>query len=373
MGVAAEKPDTPRSVTRNLRNLQPAAPLRSKYFYCNMMYTVATDLVEKTTGVEFPDFLEEHFFRPLGMDSSNLQPERARAKGLGERIATGYFWDKESEEYKGFQDPDTPESQGAGSIITSANDYIKYVKAIMNFEAPFTEEMYKGLIKSRSFQDPSYKLLRPHTSPTIYAAGWELRWYRGRMIVIHDGMIPGFGGTHFFLPEVKFGAAIFGNSASAWDVACVLTQELIDEALEVPKDQREDWNKIEEELGGDDDDGDVAELQEMLCPGIKEPEPLNTPLSVYTGEYSNPGYHKMKVEIKNDQLFIDAKDRSMGFELTLGHICNQTKFIAHLADEFEGGDIPFRAEFELQDNKAVRMGLHLEAEIEEYIWFSRLD
>lgn len=373
MGQAAKEPDTPRSVTRNFRNLPPAAPIRSKYMYCNQMYTIATYVVEKTSGLEFPDFVEEHFFKPLGMDSSNVQPSRARAKGLGDRIAPGYFWDKESEEYKSWENPSTPEAQGAGSVITSANDYIKYVKAMMNHEAPFTEGLYKGLIKSRSFQDPDYKLLRPHTSPTLYAAGWELRWYRGRLIIIHDGMISGFGSTHFFLPEVIFGAVIFGNASEANNIACILVQELIDEVLDVPKDQREDWSKVEEELGGGEfDDEDVGTVQQQLCPGIKEPEPLETPLSAYTGEYSNTGYHKMKVEIKEGRLFIDAKDRSMGFELMFSHVCNQTKFIAYLADEFTGGDIPFKAEFELEGGKAARMGLHLEAGIKEYIWFDRL-
>lgn len=374
MGQRAKEPDTPRSVTRNLRNLQPAAAIRSKYMYCNMMYTMATDLVEEISGLEFPDFLDEHFFKPLGMDSSNVQPSRARARGLGDRIAPGYFWDKESGEYKGWENPSTPEAQGAGSVITSVNDYIKYVKAMMDREAPFTEGLYKGLIRSRSFQDPEYKHQSPHTSPTLYAAGWELRWYRGRLIVSHDGMISGFGTTHFFLPEFKFGAVIFGNASSAWEVAFVLAQELIDEVLEVPKDQREDWNKVEEELGGGEfDDDDLETVQKRLCPGIKEPEPLETPLGAYTGDYWNLGYHGMKVEIKEGRLFIDAKDRSMGFELSFSHVCNQTKFVAHLADEFTGGDIPFRAEFELSGGKAVRMGLHLEAGIEEYIWFDRLD
>ena len=46
LGTLAKTPDTPQSVTRNLRNLRICAPIRTKYMYNNMMYTVATYLVE---------------------------------------------------------------------------------------------------------------------------------------------------------------------------------------------------------------------------------------------------------------------------------------------------------------------------------------
>lgn len=58
----AEYPDTPQSVTRNLRNLQNAAPPRTKFMYSNIMYIVASWLVEEMTGLAFSDFLHQNFF-----------------------------------------------------------------------------------------------------------------------------------------------------------------------------------------------------------------------------------------------------------------------------------------------------------------------
>jgi hypothetical protein len=342
------------------------------------MYTVATYLVEKKTGLSFSDFLQEHFFRPLGMHSTNLQPERARAKGLGERIATGYFWDEDSEKYQGFQSPDCPDSQGAGSIITSVNDYIRWVKAMMNHEDPITEEVYKGLVKSRTLQNPNAEDLAPLTSPTMYGAGWEVFFYRGYMVVGHDGSISGFGTRHFFLPDFRFGGAIFGNSDGACNVAAILARELIDEVLKVPQAERPDWNKIESSENSHDDSGrsnsddEEEKLRQTLCPGIKESQPQKMPLSAYIGEYWNPGYHGLTVQIKNDKLFIDATDRSMGFTLTFDHVCEQTKYIAHLSDYPEGGDDPLKAEFKFENDRTVKIGLHLEIELEELIWFDRV-
>ncbi|KAH8883233.1 beta-lactamase/transpeptidase-like protein [Thozetella sp. PMI_491] len=375
LGPRAVHTDDARSVTRNLRNLAIAAPLRTKYMYNNMMYTVASYLVEKRSGLSFAEFLESHFFEPLGMASSNLQFERARAKGLGDRIATSYHWDKESESYKGFQSPDAPEAQGAGSVVTSANDYIKWVKAIMNHEAPITEEIYKGLIRARSLPNPDYAQLNPYTSPKVYAAGWEVSYYRGHMMVYHAGAIPGVGTRHWFLPAHKFGGVIFGNGDKAYIVAAILMQELIDALLEISEDQKPDWDKVFKDYSAamEGDEDNVAELREQLSPGLKEDEPQKMPLEAYTGEYWNPGYHGMKVEIREGKLFIDATDRSFGSTITFDHVCEQTKYIAHVSDFFEGGDMPFRAEFKFDNDRTTKMGLHLEDALEEYIWFDRVN
>lgn len=375
MGVKADEPDDARSITRNLRNLHVVAPIRSKYIYCNMMFTVASYLVEKVTEVSFAKFLEENFFEPLAMNTTTLQPERARAKGLGHRIATGYSWDRENQKYIEVPVVDCPEGQGAGSIMTSANDYIKWVKAFMNHQHPITKNIYDGLIQPRIIQDPDLNNAAPKSSPTMIAAGWEVFYYRGHMLVIHDGSISGFSSTHFFLPEFKFGAVILSNSDTGHAVD-ILARELMDEVLGVPQTLGH-WAS---HYTAYHDDRNFTENQEkhrqqlicdaLKCPGFNEPQPQKMPLAAYVGEYWNPGYHGMTVQIKDGKLFIDATDRSMDFTLTFEHVCDQTKFIVCLMDPYGGGPDYFYAEFRFENDKAVKMGLALEDE-KEFIWFDR--
>ncbi|OOF99290.1 hypothetical protein ASPCADRAFT_204919 [Aspergillus carbonarius ITEM 5010] len=372
MSPRARQPDDARSVTRNLRHLPVAAPIRSKYMYCNMMYTVATHLVEHKTRQPFADYLEDRFFRPLGMTSTNLQPQRARDRGLGDRFATGYTWVADDAKYLGFPTPDCPEAQGAGSIMTSVNDYIQWVQAMIHCKGPVTDSVYKGLVQPRIITDPTSEHLDPLTSPTLYAAGWEVRYYRGQRVVSHDGAISGFGTSHFFLPEYHFGGVIFGNSEAGNPVADILARELIDEVLQVPPAERPDWNSILFAEWTRSDDPSEEELRQKLCPGLEPPQPQELPLRAYTGEYHHPGYHTLTVEAKDGQLFIDATDRSFGFTLTLDHICDQSKYIAHLSDFLEGGDVPFMAEFELANGQATRLGLDLEVDLESLVWFERV-
>ena len=126
MGVKATHPDTAQSVTRNIRISQISAPIRSKFMYSNLIYTVAAYLVEKMSGLSFADFLQAHFCKPIGMSSTHLQPEAAEAAGLGDRIATPCVWNEDNSTYKRVELQHCPEAQGAGSIITSVNDYTKW-------------------------------------------------------------------------------------------------------------------------------------------------------------------------------------------------------------------------------------------------------
>ena len=63
LGAVADRPSTPQSITRDLRNLAVAAPIRSKFIYSNMMYIVASYLVEQLSGSTFEQYLHDYIFR----------------------------------------------------------------------------------------------------------------------------------------------------------------------------------------------------------------------------------------------------------------------------------------------------------------------
>ncbi|KAI1384294.1 beta-lactamase family protein, partial [Hypoxylon trugodes] len=402
MGQTAAEPDTPRSVTRNLRNLYIGAPMRTKFIYCNQMFTVATHLIEVKTQKTFSNFLEERIFQPLNMTSTSLQPFRVKAKGHGDRISPGYYWEEEKESYRSIEIADTPEDQGAGSIITSANDFIKWVKALMYHEGPITKKLYEGLVKLRSFSQPYPKKLKPFQSPCFDCAGVEVHWYRGYMMVGHDGGICGFSSRFFFLPQLRFGVCLIANSSGGYEISEIIRPLLIDAALKVPEAEcviripktitaKEDDLPVREKdnqssgqtqdkpkAGNEEKEEEEEEAEDKQASkkkksgglwGRQQPEAHTTPLSAYVGNYWHPGYRNMKVEITDDKLFIDASDRTDGFFVTFEHFLKQTHFTAHLYDKYEGGDWPVKAKFELKDSRAVRLGMDLESSLNDLIWF----
>lgn len=435
MGPNAAHPDNAKSITRNLRNLKVAAPLRSRYLYCNQMFTVATHLVEETSKKSFPDFLEEHIFTPLNMNSTTLQPANAHAKGLGDRMAKGYIW--ENNAWRGFDPQNCPEGQGAGSIISSANDFIKWVKALLYHEGPINNKIYEGLTKMRSIVNPNARRLKAHTTPANYSAGMEMYFYRGNMVIGHGGNIPGFSSRFLFIPDSKFGVVVLGNSAGAGGATTVIMRTLMDEVLGVPSEDRPSQNNNRQNENGPKKDiaahpmtqhRDQKDYQpEDQHPGQSKEQPSEgsqveskaapeglassgdqskrnakkeknkitrqpegqkkkggkpkkqeksapfqeTPLEAYVGKYWNAGYRTITVQIKENQLFIDATDRSLGFTMKFDHVKDQTKYIAHLKDDIELAEEPVDAEFVFENGKAVDMGLDLEPAIKEMIWFRR--
>ncbi|KAI8629828.1 beta-lactamase family protein [Xylariaceae sp. FL1651] len=401
MGQRAANPDGARSVTRNLRNLLAAAPLRARHLYCNMMYTVATHLVEAKTGQRFSGFLEDRILRPLNMSSTALQPSGAKAKGLSDRVATGHYWDKVSSTHTIIPAQECPESQGAGHVFSSANDFIKWVKALLRREAPITKKIYAGLVRLRSIVNPGGTRLKALTSPAFYAAGMEIYYYRGHAVVGHNGSSGGFVSRFFFLPDLGAGGVVLANSSEAAPAVNAACRELIDEAVGVPLEERLSGkrtvkapvrsakgnlgkrlgkgNPLNEQFGKK---GGHKSLRPQIAakgspqsvmincqPEVKDSQPQITPLSAYVGRYSHAGYHTVAVEVKDDKLFIDATDRSLGFTLTFEHIRDERVYTAHLWDMHEGGDDLVPAEFVFEGEHAVRLGLKLEQSIKEFIWF----
>ncbi|CAK4030842.1 Hypothetical predicted protein [Lecanosticta acicola] len=377
----ATHPDTAKTVTQNLRNLPLAAPIRTKYMYCNMMLTVATHLIEELTSTTFESFLHTRVFSKLGMNSTHLQPGAAIKAGLKDRMSTPYAWDERSKAFIALPYEEGPEMQGAGGIITSVNDYALWIRELIHHEGTvISEDLYNGILRPRILENPDAtdEDLPPFSSWEAYATGFETYFYRGYRIVRHDGLIGGFGTTHFFVPAIKFGGAIFANSGETGNSAAVLLmRELVDEALGIPEDQRSDWKgwqaKTDEESATEREE-EHKKLREELCPPGEERQPHKMPLNAYTGSYFNAGYHGLVVQVQGEKLFIDASDRSMGFTLTLEHMCSGKTFLAHLQDAADPTDTDqLKAEFQCEGDRALKMGLHLEADLDDLIWFDRVD
>ncbi|KAI9899491.1 hypothetical protein N3K66_005952 [Trichothecium roseum] len=409
MGQRALEPDDARTITRNLRNLPVAAPLRSKYMYCNMMYTVASYLVEVKSAVSFSEFLRDRIFQPLGMDASASQPGGLVSRGFGSDdpcLATGYKWNKSRQEHLALPAQSCPEGQGAGSVMSSANDMIKWVKALMNRDdGPINERVYKGLTRLRSFKDPDGRNLKPFTSPPFYAAGLEVYYYRGYAVVWHNGSVDGFESRFLFLPDVRFGLVILGNSNEAGSVGAMLSRDLIDAAVGLPVDglgptakskskkqpRRPEKEGMEHKKHAYSPHKDDASSLTAPRPttGVHRGATVSTAqasseatfsrhdatLHKYTGSYWHPGYHGMQLEVRDGALFIDATDRSFGFTLRFEYLEKKDGFTAHLTDHHGQPDGTIKVRFDYDaddDDSVVGMGLDLEPAINDLVWFTKV-
>ncbi len=332
------------------------------------MYTVATHLVETQTDMSFSDFLAARLFAPLHMSSSSLQPSESRQRGFGERISSGHMWDATGSRYREFPALECPEGQGAGSIITSAGDYLKLVRALLRHqEQPITEQVYNGVTKIRSLPNPRAAGPQPLSSPSLYCAGLGVQYYRGHAVFGHSGGVPGFGSRFFFVPSLQLGAVLLGNAFEAATVAVHLQKALIDSIILPDAIETAEVEPVT--------CGPASSSSESKAVEKEETEPQKMPLTAYTGHYWNPGYRGFHIQIRDARLFVDASDRSFSATLTLRHVSGQTNYLAYAqaADNFGGlpVDEPLRVEFVFDNDRAVKFGLILDPDL-DLIWFDRV-
>lgn len=336
------------------------------------MYTSATHLIETLTGASFLN-QQKTLFQKLGMTSTFLQPSEVYLAGQGHRFSTPYYFREGC--YHSTQHQETPEAQGAGSVQTTAADFAKFIRAMLNRTGPITDSIYQAVTKPRIMIDPKANLdqFGPNSSDTAYALGWDVKYYRATQIVAHDGFINGYGSRMFFLPELKFGAVIIGNSSGAFDLSSIIQRQLIDEFMQLLRDQRFDNASRRLKRFNAQRERREKNAKRNTERRMNEKDAITIPLGNYYGEYFNSGYHSLIVQKKGGGLFIDGSDRSMPFTMPLEHLSGNKKFRGYLTED-DGTEFIVQVSFCIgDDDEVTAVGIAFEEALgDEYlIWFNR--
>jgi CubicO group peptidase (beta-lactamase class C family) len=370
--VRAKHPDNAKSLTRNLRNLQFAKPLRTTFMYSNIMYTVASHLVETVSGLPYGDYLRQRLWEPLEMTNTFHDLRDIKANKAMDRTATGYYWEKNTKEYVAIPAYQQPEGQGAGCIFSSAGDYAKWIRALLKRSPPLSEAAHKELVTPRSIIPIEEKRNIPFSSTPLYTLGLVHQSYRGHTLMSHTGSVPGFRSVVCYMPELDWGLVIIANGDSAYFLEDILMFTLIDEILNVPKEQRIDWSTLflewhkmdEAEAGDSDVDPELTKLE--------NPESLGIPLENLAGTYHNAGYKDLVLQTKDGKLVADCNDRCFPFVLTFEHLTGD-EFIVIKLDSWVHDREKLRGKARIEGSQVVSVGVDLEEDLEGHlIWFDRV-
>jgi hypothetical protein len=141
-------------------------------------------VIEKASGMPYPEFLDKKIFTPLGMknshygDMSRLIPHRARGYQRGEGFKNA--------EYLSLTQP-----YSAGSIMSTVDDLLAWNRAIHAGKLVKIETLQKA------FTD--YKL--NNGKSTHYGYGWSLSEISGSPTLEHSGGIFGYTTNGIYLPK----------------------------------------------------------------------------------------------------------------------------------------------------------------------------
>lgn len=371
--------DKPRPATKEtvrlLRHLPATKEPRTTFQYNNIMYDVAQHVIETLTGQWLGAFLRERIWLPLGMTGTYFGPEDA-SHGK-EDLASGYYYDEDIEEYVKVANLNETAPSGAGAIISNAEDYTKWIRAVLTRSDVLPQSAWNELLKPRMLTPET----APFTGPYAYCLGWRTGVYHGHRFYQHSGGLDAYSTWVVILPDLEFGVVAFANTAgSGAYVVRSLAWHLVEEKLEIPVAERFGWNEqgrkaIKEGIEW------AAKARETFYPGVSAPgQPCTLPLDAYAGKYFHPGYKELEIYVDTAGEAVLCADRTKATwaeHMTFEHV-SRDYFV--IKSDWHGDFAAFYpecypAEFKIgADNKFKEVGIRWEESMGDgRIWFKRLE
>ena len=217
---------TTKEVVERLRDVPIKNGFRSGYAYDNILFAVATLVIEQTSGQSYADYVRTHLFQPVGMDESLIDKTYLKP---GMDVATGHA----RANFENLE-PVPPmawlNDPGAGGIYASVHDLAKWMnvqlaggvlpgpekdgKPARLFSEDSQQQMWSMLTPITIHQPPIPELapLTPHFYG--YGESWFLSDYRNQRLVWHTGGWPGMVSRITLVPELHLGVVVLTNQES---------------------------------------------------------------------------------------------------------------------------------------------------------------
>ena len=166
------------------------------WYYSNTGYFLLSMIVERVEGRPLGQVLQSRIFGPLGMTQSRM----ADPEAIIPHRASGY-WVNKTGELINRRPTETSSTLGAGGILSSAHDLVKWDEALYGDQ----------LLSAESKATMWTAVTLPNGENTGYAFGWSVRPYRGLTSQSHGGQVAGFVANFSRLPEQEAAIIVFLN------------------------------------------------------------------------------------------------------------------------------------------------------------------
>lgn len=211
---------TTRDVVQRLAEVPLAHSFRGHYAYDNILFAVATLVIEQVSGQSYADFVRQHIFQPVGMDESVIDCTYLKP---GMDVATGHA-PYDFKEVRPVPPMAWLNDPGAGGIYASVHDLAKWMNVQLAggvlpdgqrlFSAKSHQAMWSMLTPI-----PINKPPVPELAPLVpdffgYGEGWFLSDYHGQKLVWHTGGWPGFVSRLTLVPGQHLGVVVLTNQQS---------------------------------------------------------------------------------------------------------------------------------------------------------------
>lgn len=301
---------TTREVVERLARVPIKNGFRAGYAYDNILFAVATLVIEQASGQSYADYVRTHIFGPVGMDESLIDKTFLKP---GMDVATGHAKADFSK-----LEPVPPmawlNDPGAGGIYASVHDLAKWMNVQLAggvlpthgadgkpqrlFSEDSQRQMWSMLTPIHIGKPPVPELapLTPHFYG--YGESWFLSDYQGRKLVWHTGGWPGMVTRVTLVPELHLGVVVLTNAESGAAFNAV-TYRVLDAYLDPSR--KTDWVAAYDKAVKKGEAKASDSIARHDAARVKGAKP-SLPLVSYAGTYRDPWYGDVIVSDEGGKL-----------------------------------------------------------------------
>ncbi|MBX7127157.1 MAG: serine hydrolase [Cyclobacteriaceae bacterium] len=323
-----------QQVREKFGQVKPLYSFRSRWGYTNAAFLTAGEIIPRADGRSWAAFMRERIFQPLGMRNTlalSTEITAASNKGAAHTIVHGQL----RKIPYGNIDALAP----AGSIVSSANDLVRWVTALLDEGKHDGKEVIPPMAirETRTPQsiqgNGGHMYNKSHFS--LYGLGWGLSEYAGRKVVSHTGGVNGFVTSVCLIPEEKLGIIVLTNTDANW-LYEALRNEIEDAYLGLPYRGYE--RVFHEYYEKQQAEGEALHRARMDTVSRHPSMPL--PLSAFVGDYRDAVYGAMTIRLEQNKL-IARFEHHKGRHAVLEPLGNN-RFLATFNDPLYGENVwPF--------------------------------
>src|SRR5271169_6844195 len=194
--------------------LEPEEPMRETFLYNNLMFAAVGYLIELQSGKTWERFVKERIFEPLQMNSTSFT-----IADMLKQPEFGVGFTERRDSFELYKIPDYEDISGVapcGAIVSNIDDMSHWLIALMNDGKYQGKQVLPSDVLKQTLQ-PAIAL--PNTAAeqrgwweslnAAYGMGRQTTDYRGHLVTMHGGDLPGFHTQVSFLPKEHVGVLVF--------------------------------------------------------------------------------------------------------------------------------------------------------------------
>ncbi|TPE42662.1 serine hydrolase [Pontibacter mangrovi] len=294
-------------IIERMRYLEPVYGFRDGYGYSNLMFITAGEVIEKVSGQKWEDYIQQTFFRPLGMNRSYTSVNDL--KGV-QNVASPHGFDENKKPYATTFTAWDSWNPAAG-IFTSVNQQAQWMRLQLNHgtyngKKIFSEEASRNMwtVHNPFAVSKEAEEITPSTHFSGAGLGWFLSDYEGRKMVYHSGGHEGMNSRTVLLPEEGLGIVILTNSMSS--IMAPLANYTVDQFLQVKEGR--DWSQfyLDRAAAARKAEAEASAKEPQEKKKKKKSKPTRS-LEEYTGTYHSQLYGNATVSLKDGKLYLQLE------------------------------------------------------------------